>query len=125
MPRKIFLRSFTLLLPLLLSACATNPPDAPVCVEITMDEGQCINIVSGKKFKIDEKEKFKDMEGVPRTWWELRPAMIQVPASSWAQIRAFIIKICKKNNQCQKEVSTWERSIQTIDAHLGEKLPGL
>lgn len=97
------------------SGCAT-PPDVPICVEITMDRGRCVKIVSGEEITIDEKNKF---EG--KTWWEIRPAMVQVPASSWAEIKAFIIKVCKKTNQCQKEIASWDRSIQSIDSELKNK----
>ena len=108
----------SLLLVLLLSSCSTLPPDVPVCVEFSPDHGRCVKIISGEKFDVDEKNLF---EG--KTWWEYRPAMIQMPASSWKEIKTFIIKMCKKYKTCQKEVTSWDRTIETLDENLDQKIP--
>ena len=118
MLKKICGNSLSLLLVLLVSACTTMPPDVPMCVEFSPDHGRCVNIISGKKFDVNETEKF---EG--KTWWEYRPAMLLVPASSWAKIKAYIIKSCKKYGNCQAEVASWDRTIETIDENLDQKLP--
>jgi hypothetical protein len=57
------------------------------------------------------------------TWWELRPKMIQMPVKSWTAIKSFIIKICKKSNNCSgPSISNWERTVNTIDQKIaGEK----
>lgn len=118
MLKKIFGISLSLSLSLLLSSCATKPPDVPVCVEFTPSRGRCVKIISGEQFDVNEDQKF---EG--KTWWEYRPAMLQMPASSWAKIKAYIIKTCKKYGQCQKEVSSWDRTVEYIDAQLEAKDP--
>lgn len=94
-------------------------PDVPLCVEINPAKGNCVKIISGDTFDIDEENKFEE-----KTWWEIRPAMVQVPESSWREIKKFIITICKKTNQCQKEVKNWERSVKQIDTKLKEKENG-
>lgn len=99
-----------------LASCSTTPPDAAICVEITLDRGRCVKIVSGQEFLWDETHKYED-----KTWWEMRPAMIQVPASSWAQMKSFIIKVCKKYGTCDKEISSWDRTVKTIDKNLEGK----
>lgn len=108
----------SLSLALLVSACSTMPPDIPVCVEFAPDHGRCVKIISGEKFDVDEEQKF---EG--KTWWEYRPAMMLVPASSWAKLKAYTIKACKKYGNCQKEVSSWDRTIEIIDESLAQKAP--
>lgn len=108
--------SLSLLLGSLFSSCATNPPDVPICVEFTPERGRCVKIISGEKFDVNESLKFEE-----KTWWEHRPTMIQMPASSWAKMKAFIIKMCKKYGKCDKEISSWDRTIVTIDQQLEEK----
>lgn len=116
MPKKIFVLLLSVLL-LLLPSCSTTPPDVPVCVEVTPDRGRCVKIISSEEFLVDETRKF---EG--KSWWEMRPAMVQVPASSWAAIKAFIIKTCKKTGTCEKEVASWDRTVKTIDGNLEKKV---
>lgn len=96
--------------------CATNPPNIPLCVEINPGVGNCVKIMSGESFDVDDKHPF---EG--KTWWESRPSMIQLPASSWAQMKAFIIKMCKQTKQCDKNVSSWDRTIQNVDEQVQKK----
>lgn len=101
---------------LLISGCATNPPNVPVCIELGMSRGYCVTTIKGEEFYIDEVNKYNG-----KTFWEMRPEMIMLPPDSWADIKKFIIKICKKTNECQKEVSSWDRSIKNIDEKLKEK----
>ena len=75
-----------------------------------------MTILTGREFEVDEENKFEN-----KTWWEMRPAMIQMPASSWAQIKAYIIKTCKKYDICQKEVSSWDRTLNIIDRSYEQK----
>lgn len=81
-----------------------------------MTEGYCVKVISGQEYIINEENTING-----KTWWEVRPAMILVPAESWAHIKAFIIKICNSTKQCTKEVGTWERSVQNVDSKLIQK----
>lgn len=116
--KKLTLSLSTILLLSNLS-CATKPPDIKLCVEMSMDRGECMRVVSGQKIRIDEANKNPDSQ---QTWWEMRPTNLVLPLESWVDLKKFIIKLCKKNkNMCEKEVSTWERSLQTVDDGLKEK----
>ena len=42
-------------------------------------------------------------------------------ASSWVKIKEFIIKICKKSNKCDSEITGWDRSVDAIDKQLSSK----
>lgn len=91
-------------------------PDVPVCREHDIDKGRCTHIVSGKKFLINEEKKFKDADGVEKTWFELRPYFILVPISSWAEIKAFFIRVCNKFKNCEQEGTNPEETIKNIDS---------
>lgn len=105
--RSLFAISFALLL----NSCAGLPPDEPLCVEITMTRGYCVKTMSGDTFVVDE---VNLLEG--KTWWDMRPTMIQMPASTWAKFKIWINKICKNNSQCDSAVANWQRTVNTIDA---------
>ena len=107
--RHLFATS-ALLLSLIVSAGCATAPDVPVCVEITPSRGWCTYTISDKDFEISETKKH---EG--KTYWELRPTMLLVPASSWAKIKAFIIKTCKQHGNCDQAVSSWDRKLNSID----------
>lgn len=47
--------------------------------------------------------------------------MIYVPAESWAELKYFIIKVCKKTKQCDSDISGWDRTIDKIDAKIINK----
>lgn len=106
-------------LSLLLTSCATPPPNVPVCAEITPERGSCVMTMTGQEYEINETNKLNG-----KTWWEQRPAMLLMPASSWAAIKAWIIKTCKTNkNMCDKAVGSWDRTLNTVDSNIKKKLP--
>lgn len=97
-------------------SCTTLPPAVPVCVEINPVKGYCVNIITGESFEVTEDKKF---EG--KTWWAISPTMVQMPASSWAKIKSYIIKQCKITGKCQKSVASWERTVEVVDESLAKK----
>lgn len=107
-----------LLFLILVSGCAVAPPDVPLCVEINLSKGWCTSTISNKEYFVDDEHPFVDDKGVKKTWWEIRPSMIRMPRQSWESIKAFIIKVCKKNNQCS-EITNWERTVESVDQRLG------
>jgi len=117
MQKKLYGLASLLSLGSLISCATGGVPDVPVCVEFSPDRGRCVHVISGKDFVVDEVNKFQS-----KTWWEQRPAMILVPASSWAEIKSFIIKSCKKSNACQDQLSSWDRTVDKIDVNINKKL---
>lgn len=115
---KLILKTSFVLSLFLLTSCVTVPPDEPICTEITMTRGYCVKIMSGQEFEVNEDNKLNG-----KTWWEMRPAMIQMPASTWAALKAWIIKSCKGNDKCEKAVANWERTVKIIDDRVEAKLP--
>lgn len=102
---------FVILSSLLVSSCALTPPDVPLCTQIAHDRGYCVNTISSTEYEVSEE---KLLNG--KTWWEIKPYMIYMPTESWVELKKFIIKVCKKSNQCEnKDVSSWERTVEKID----------
>lgn len=86
-----------------------------------MQRGWCVNTISGQEFTVDDVQKWplKD-KWKGQTWWDVRNKMVLVPAEpSWAPIKAFIIKMCKQNNQCQEQVRSWDRTVERVDDNVG------
>lgn len=109
MPRRLLL-ILSALSSNFLTNCQTAPPAVPVCVEITMSRGFCVNTISSEEFYVDDTKTLDKM-----TWWQLRPSMIMMPASSWAKLKTYIIAQCKRTGACDKEITSWNRTIETID----------
>lgn len=90
---------------LFVSSCA-SVPDVPICAEVSMSKGICVYTVSGKSIAVDDEH---PLEG--QTWFDIRVKTLSVPASSWAKIKAFMIKQCKKTKKCDVDISSWDREI--------------
>ena len=98
----------------LLVSCATVP-DVAICVELNMSKGFCTNTVSDKDYEIDEKHPAQlPGDDKPKTWWERRPYMILLPASSWKELKAYIIKQCKRTD-CDQYIKSWDRKLNALD----------
>lgn len=94
-----------------LSNCAIKPPDVPLCTELTLGTAYCIYTISSKEYYWNDQNKLNN-----ETYWEARPKLLLLPASSWAEIKTFIITICKKSNQCIDNITSWERTVEKIDS---------
>lgn len=116
---KLICAALCVSLSLLLTSCATPPPNVPVCTEITPERGSCVMTMTGKEFIVDEEHPYKG-----KTWWEMRVANLQMPVASWVEIKSWIIKVCKTNkNMCDKAVGSWDRTLGTVDTNIKKKAP--
>lgn len=102
-------------LSLFVLSCSLTPPDVPLCREKSMSSAHCTYIVSAKTIEVNHEKKL-----FGKTWWESRPYMIQMPIDSWVELKKFIIKVCKKYKCDGPDISSWKRSIKTIDSELVE-----
>jgi hypothetical protein len=101
----------------LATSCQTLPPDEPIFVETVIGrEAQGVHIVSGKTFTVNDTEKHNG-----KTWWEMKPEMIQMTAQSWKKIKVYIITSCKKYGNCQDFISSWDRTLENIDKTVDNK----
>ncbi len=92
------------------------PPDEFVCVELSMSKGFCTKTISNQEMIVDE---VNTLNG--QTWFQMRPQFVLVPPKTWAEIKKFIIRECKKSDTCNSTVETWERKLVEIDEKLAEK----
>lgn len=92
---------------LFLSGCSSIP-EVPICAEVSIAKGICTYTVSGKTVTVDDDNL---MDGM--TWFDLRVKALTVPASSWAKIKAFLVKQCKKTNQCDVDIDSWDRNLDS------------
>ena len=93
--RKLSMTLLIFLSALILSSCA-QVPNIPICYELDVDRAHCA-------YTLDQSMNFEWNETnlyLGKTYWEAKPTLLQLPPSSWAEIKAFIVKICKKQGNC-------------------------
>jgi hypothetical protein len=122
MQRRLLLIASALWSSLQLNGCAT-PPDVPICLELSPTRGWCTNTLSDKEFYIDDENPYSFYPDQPKmTWWELRPTLLLVPSSSYAALKAYIIKTCRQQ-KCDSKIGAWERRVERIDQRIDERDP--
>ena len=93
-----------------LVSCASIP-DFITCKELSVSRAACIKVVSEEKFFWDEQNKVNG-----KTYFEIRPTLIQIPPDSYADLKAFILKSCKRYGNCAE----LDGKIKAIDENLKE-----
>lgn len=106
-----------LLLTFISSCTSLKAIDKPVCVELNATKGYCTTIISGQDIIVDEDNK---LDG--KTWFELRPTMIQVPVETWAALKKYLIINCKRSGKCNANIDSWNRSMKSIDDEITKKI---
>ena len=96
-------------LSLFASSCAT-PPDVPLCLETGPESGWCMTTISEKEFTIDEDHLLNKKQ-----WWEVKAGSLLIPAESWGQIKAYLLKMCKKTNKCG-DLSRWDKKAKKLES---------
>ena len=81
-----------------------------------MSKGYCTTIISGKGQIVDDENL---LDG--KSWFEARMEMVQVPVKTWASLKAYLIKNCRRSKRCEANIDSWTRSIDTIDSELLKK----
>lgn len=81
-----------------------------------MAKGFCTTIISGKDQIVDDANLMDD-----KTWFEARHEMILVPVDTWASLKKYLIMNCKRSRNCNANIDSWNRSIETIDGELLKK----
>jgi len=100
-----------LLISLFLSSCDPTVPNKPLCKELTPVRAYCVNTLEKTGFYWDDTEL---LDG--KTYWEVRPKMLQVPPQTWKELKAYLIKSCKRQGGC-KEL---EETLKSLDSNLIE-----
>lgn len=90
-----------------------------------MSKAFCTFTISNKDFIVDDEHPYAFDDKKPKelkTWFEVRPAMVLVPPTTWAAFKAYIIKNCKLTKKCDGMVEGWDRTMGEIDKKLLEKV---
>lgn len=102
--RKIFSISIFLIFGTFAANCS-SVPNVIGCAEINLSRGVCRFTVSQEKIIIDDENPYKGM-----TWFDIRRKSLTVPADSWAEIKKWMIKMCKRH-KCDVDIASWDRDI--------------
>lgn len=99
-----------LLLPLLLlflfallNGCVAAPPNVPVCVALDMYSGFCVDTIDSKEGPVTGPE-----------WEKMKENSLVMPADSWAQIKIYILEMCKLNTNCAEQLPVIEEKINRL-----------
>lgn len=84
------MRMSLLTLFVILSSCAHKLPDSPVCISVSERKGFCTYTISNKEYFLQDKE-----------WHDLKNKSLVMPIDSWAEIKIFILQICKDYGKCE------------------------
>ena len=96
------------LLILTLYSCA-SVPDVPICRARSATEGFCTYTISNKDIIVTDNNKLGG-----KTWLDLKIESVYLPVESWASIKEYILKQCKKHNDCSNNIGTWSTKIDSI-----------
>jgi hypothetical protein len=98
---------------ILISCSSIDSLDVPLCTRVSASKGFCTYLLSPRDQFVDDTHLLNG-----KTWFDLQPTMIYVPKESWAAIKKYIIKECKRTNRCDNAVESWDRTITVLDAQV-------
>jgi hypothetical protein len=90
-------------------------------VELDIQRGWCTHTLTAREFHVDSENYYVTPDGERYSWWQMRPLMIHVPYQSWVEIKKYIIAECRRNKRCGEKVSSWDRTIESIDKAILQK----
>lgn len=102
-----------------LVSCAT-PPDVPFCVPVDELSGYCFNTISDVEYQVDETHLFEDKAEPDsskrmKTWVQLRDVSVIAPPYSYAKMKAYIQANCKRDSDCSKDLSRWQKRVKRAE----------
>lgn len=83
----------------------SSVPNIPVCFELDITRGYCINTLDQEGFYVDETHLLNG-----KTWFENRIGMVMLPAKSWAELKSYILKNCERTGKC-KEIEKFNKNL--------------
>lgn len=107
------LENFLAILLLLTFNSCTTVPDVPVLTRLNATQGYYVFTISDKEGIVDDENLLNG-----KTWIDYVIESVYVPADSWKQIKSYILKNCKKNNDCNDNIGSWDKKLNTIDKTL-------
>lgn len=55
-----------------------------------------------------------------KTWYDMQVGIIKIPLDTFTELKKYIIKQCKRNNNCSENVDSWDRSMTILQGKAGE-----
>lgn len=107
MLKRLLKFSLNLVLSFSLFSCATTAPDVPVLTRISPTQGFYVYTMSDKKGIVDDEHLLNG-----KTWHDYVIESIYVPFESYAELKKFILKMCKIH-KC--DGIDWKSKLDTID----------
>lgn len=108
MQRKISLIKLAFLSSLVLSC--TKPPDIPICLSLDEQRGYCIYTISDKEFYVDADRLFES-----KNWEQVKATSLILPASSWMELKKYILKMCKQSKSCMEDLKKIESKSSKLE----------
>ena len=102
-------KSFLVILLLLIFNSCASVPDVPVITRIGPTSGYYVFTVSDKEGDVDDTHL---LEG--KTFLDYAVEGVIVPADSYAAIKAYILKSCKKSKSCGDDIGKWKTKLDKI-----------
>ena len=103
------MRTLNLLLFLILLSSCASIPDVIGCRQQSVNSGFCTYTLTQKSFIVDDAHPYNNS-----TWLDMKINSVYLPAESWAKIKEYILKECKKNNNCSQNINNWDTKLNSI-----------
>ena len=81
-----------------------------MCTDLRPGAGFCVWTISNKEMEVDDTHL---MDG--KTWYDMQVGIIKMPLDTFLALKKYLIKNCKQNNNCNKEIDSWDRSLSTLE----------
>lgn len=107
-PKKKLSALFALLLALILNSCA-SAPDVPLITRIGPSSGFYVFTISDREGVVDDENL---LEG--KTFLDYVNEGVIISPESYAKIKAYILKTCKRSNDCGENIGKWKSKLDKI-----------
>jgi len=116
MLRKKLNKTLLIVSSMLLSGCASAPPDFAGCASM-VDTGYCRTYASKKKFVIDDKHPYVSTTGKKLSWKEVLATSVVVPQDQFVKVKTWFDNYCHQNN-CPNGIGDWNELGNDLINHL-------
>lgn len=80
------------------------------CFELDPVQGWCTYTLSDDEFFIDDEHLYQG-----KNWEQFNQSTLRLPPDSYAKLKAYILKMCKKNKGCARDMGKWEMKFKDIE----------
>lgn len=94
----------------------------PVCMKQIGEPscGYCTWSISEKHAYVGDQEKHHLYK---KPWTQILAESVKMPTEAYAEIKSYIIKICKQNQDCNADIAKWRVKLDSLDSIVGDS-PG-